>query len=169
MLEVGKRAKVNYVREFKAGAHASAFMQHTHCVYDTLAHVIWLALGTRIAMLAKLQEHRVTIESVQRCLAKDPAAASIAGKVTAIINHADYRHLSDAVNHSKHRRIVGLKTLIRTDEGPEANPYLLLERSHTKRSTTPSVLIQEFLQAEYSRQSHLVVDIGRALNAALSQ
>lgn len=167
ILRFTDEAWTNHLTEREASAHVAACLQNMHCVSDTLAQVIYLALGPRLPRLDALGERNASVGGVSRVLDEMPRCDAIAGKLRELCAHPEFVYLTDIVNHGKHRRIVGLEITVNSDEGPLVSPRLeLAEFAHDGKKYAARD-VEGFLNDEYARQSHLVVDIGLEINKAL--
>lgn len=145
-------------------AHLIACIQSMHARSDILSHVLYYGLGMNKKPKQRLAAKDICAYQVQQKLKLLPEHRAIADRFQKLRNHDDYRYLSDLVNHSKHRSIIG--SIFTVDAQPTVNECYRFElgafryegRSHEKRE------IFGYIEAEYKRQGNLVIDIGNKLN-----
>lgn len=145
-------------------AHLIACIQSMHARSDILSHVLYYGLGMNKKPNQRLATKDICAYQVQEKLKLLPENRTIADRFQKLRNHDDYRYLSDLVNHSKHRSIIG--SIFTVDAQPTVDEYYRFElgafryegRSHQKRE------IFGYLEAEYKRQGNLVIDLGNKLN-----
>jgi leucyl-tRNA synthetase len=150
-----------HVDKKSAFAHVAACLQCAHTLSDTLAHVIYFAL----APPSKIAEHRIAARTVVEEITKNSSWTKITSRMNALCEHFDYVYLSAIVNHSKHRSLLSPEVVHVVDGGSqqlwslEMNGFYRPDSYYFKGDVLP------FLRAEVLRQSTLIVDIGRELEA----
>jgi hypothetical protein len=163
LIRGGDDAWEAHEREFEASANVIACLQNLHCMADTLAQVIYLALMPVVPGLQALQDHRASIATVRAALSKSGAYPKVEDAIDRLCTHPDFVYLNDLVNHGKHRRIVGLEITI-DGQSELAVPQLELGAFEHGTRSYPKREIEPFLNGEFVRQSHLLVEIGQAIN-----
>lgn len=157
-----------YLRRRKAEAHLVACMQSMHALSDTLGHVVYFSLGMNLSAHEVLDARKISIHAVHALLKAETTTQYLKGLVNQLIEPTSYQYLSDLVNHSKHRSIVGTSFTVESDQssgrlyGLEfiAFSYEGKEgvRNHDSRWA------DSFIEVEYARQSALANQIGNTLN-----
>lgn len=161
----------NLANEREAAAHVVACLQSLHAVSDTLAQVIYLALGPLVPDLEGLGDARADMHRVFKALASSSICTNLHGLLGRLVEHPDFVYLSDVVNHVKHRRILGPNTMVDVDEDGLAVPLIELRAfdhpvpRQVRRYAARNV--DDFLTSEYDRQSQCVVEAGMAINQIL--
>lgn len=134
-----------------------------HCIGDTLAQVIFKACGPSIPKLGQLGEWQATLEKISTALAHTPGFELLNRQVDLLCDCADFIYLNDVVNHSKHRRIIGLDTTVSATTDELAQPLVEIGAFvHVAKKGTTQYAARDprtFLIAEYDRQSELIVAI----------
>ncbi|MBC3436798.1 hypothetical protein N5E96_20410 [Pseudomonas mosselii] len=148
---------------FRAAAHVTACVQSMHAMADILSHSVYFGLGLNLDASTRLEPHRIDMKNVLKKVSIEHVRQLLA----VLTGHEDYQYLSALNNHSKHRSIVTTPyTLDLTEEHkPSGLKFAAFEYGGERfeaRWAMPT------LDAEYSRQSRLIVGIGQALNASLS-
>ena len=143
-----------------AEAHVVAFLQSLHSLSDILAHAIYFALGLNLHKATRLPPKRVYLHKVQALL----SAGVVSVRLQELINHEDYRHLADIVNHSKHRSVI--QTPYSVDvTGCDTQPHGLKFAAFVYDDQAyPARWADPFMESEYNRQSALITCIGELLN-----
>lgn len=153
-----------YLRRKQAEAHMVACMQSMHALSDTLGHAIYFATGQNLDTKTYLESKKISIFSTRKALKLDPTKAEIEDLIRQLIEHSDYRYLSDIVNHSKHRRIIGTPFSVSMAEDADRPYGLQLKAFKHEDRTYSSEWIEPFLEREYKRQDVLIIQIGEKLN-----
>lgn len=153
-----------YLRRKQAEAHIVACMQSMHALSDTLGHVVYFATGQNLDAKTCLESKKISIFSTRKALKLDPTKAEIENLIRQLIEHSDYRYLSDIVNHSKHRRIIGMPFSVSIVEGADQPYGLQLKAFEHQNRIYSTKWVEPFLEREYERQVVLVNQIGKKLN-----
>lgn len=153
-----------YLRRKQAEAHMVACMQSMHALSDTLGHVVYFATGQNLDAKTYLESKKISIFSTRKALELDPTKAEIENLIRQLIEHSDYRYLSDIVNHSKHRRIIGTPISVSIVESADRPYGLQLKAFEHQDKIYSTEWVEPFLEREYERQAVLVNQIGEKLN-----
>jgi hypothetical protein len=147
---------------FQAAAHVTACVQCMHATADTLALVVYLALGMNLDPVMCLKPRQITINKVMKRLPTGP----IQKLIKELVDHEGFRYLSALNNHSKHRSIVDIPFSLdlTATPGPSGLKFAAFEYDDVE---FPECWAMPALDAEYGRQSSLIIPIGRALNSNL--
>jgi hypothetical protein len=152
----------------KTGAHVLACVQSMHATADILAHVVYFSLGMNRAGLP-IPEVKISLRSVIDRTKSDPRTKSICCLLRDLSSGGGFHHLAALSNLGKHRSIV--RPALNEDwtgKAPERHTLKFPPFTY-KNKHYPEVAVKEFLEAEYSRNSHLVVATGNAVNDYLRQ
>lgn len=147
---------------FQATAHITACVQSIHATADTLAHVVYFALGMNLDPAQYLEPRKVSIWSVRKKVAIGP----IQRLLTELVDHKDFLYLTCLNNHSKHRSIVDIPFSLDLTAmpGPSGLKFAAFKYDDDE---FPSRWAMPTLDAEYGRQSKLIISTGQKLNATL--
>ncbi|NWC83154.1 hypothetical protein HX798_23105 [Pseudomonas putida] len=146
---------------FQAAAHLTACVQSMHATADTLAHAVYFALGMNLDQATYLEPRSVTIWKVKEKLSTGP----IKNLLAELVDHDDFKYLSALCNHSKHRSIVDIPfSLEMTATYPSGIKFGVFKYNGNEISDRWAL---PTLDAEYARQSSLIIAIGQALNSTL--
>ena len=147
---------------FEAAAHVTACVQCMHATADTLAHAVYFALGMNLDPVMCLKPRQVTINNVMKRLPTGP----IRKLINELVDHEGFRYLSALSNHSKHRSIVDIPFSLDLTAmpGPSGLKFAAFEYEDVE---FPECWAMPALDAEYGRQSSLIIPIGQALNSNL--
>lgn len=162
-------AWTNHVLEFEASAHVAACLHSIQCVSDTLGLVIYTALGPQIPELEKLGERYSYLSKVRSALQRTRRYPKLSASLEKLCDAEDFVYLNDVVNHSKHRRLISLQPIVKPSQtGDLIELELTLPPFEHDGKLYQSRDVNAFLNGEYGRQSHLVVEVGEQLNTALT-
>lgn len=143
-------------RREHAEAHYLALMQSMHAIGDTLAHVIYFALG-----MNSLAPRDITMRRVQKLLEPGPIKAA----VTRMAADSDLDYLAEVVNHSKHCSVIGTPLSVdMTGNDPQSHGLRLIAFQR-EGGHHPQRWVEPFVKLAFAQQSVHVVDIGLLLNA----
>lgn len=147
---------------FEAAAHVTACVQCMHATADTFAHVVYFALGMNLNPETCLKPRQITITNVMKTLPVGPVRKLI----NELVDHEGFRYLSALNNHSKHRSIVDIPFSLdlTATPGPSGLKFAAFEYDDAE---FPECWAMPSLDAEYGRQSLLIIPIGQALNSTL--
>jgi hypothetical protein len=146
-------------RREHAEAHYLALMQSMHAIGDTLAHVIYFALG-----MSSLAPRDIALHRVQRLLEPGPIKTA----VTRMTADSDLDYLAEVVNHSKHCSVIGTPLSVdMTGNEPQTHGLRLIAfqrdgQHHQQRWVEP------FVKSAFAQQAVHVVDIGLLLNVEVN-
>jgi hypothetical protein len=153
-----------YTRQKQAEAHVIACMQSMHALSDTLGHVIYFATGQNRDVNTCLDPKSISIYSIQAGLERDPTITEMRCLTKELTDHPDYQYLSDFVNHSKHRSVIGTSFTISLVETADKPYGLELKAFEHNGRVYGKRWVDSTLESEYGRQATLVISIGEALN-----
>lgn len=147
---------------FQAAAHITACVQSMHATADTLAHAIYFALGMNLDPGQCLKPRQISISKVLNIVSAVPIQKSLA----ELVENDGFLYLTALNNHSKHRSMVDIPFSldVTATPGPSGLKFAAFEydgEEFAERWAMPT------LDAEYSRQSTLIIGIGQALNSTL--
>jgi hypothetical protein len=147
----------------RAEANLVACAESMNVVPDLLGHVIYFALGCNLDQ-RKLLARNVSLGSVLKRISNDPACSALVRKLHVLINHDDYRYLSDLVNTGKHRSIVAAPYSIDlTGEEERSHGVRFSAFEYDGRAYEPR-WVKPFLDGEFTRRSTCLVAIGEEVN-----
>ena len=147
---------------FHAAAHVTACVQNMHSTADTLAHAVYFALGMNTNPSLCIKPRKINIWSI-----KDKNPVELIRKLLSeLVDHDDFSYLNKLSNYSKHRSVVDIpySVDVTTIDAPSGLKFAEFVYGNVKipgRWALPS------LNAEYGRQSALIIEIGQALNSTL--
>lgn len=147
---------------FKAAAHITACVQNMHATADTLAHAVYFALGMNLDPATCLEARYINIWKVKD---KVPVRV-IRDSLTEFVEHDGFRYLQALSNHSKHRSVVDIPFSVEVT-AINAPPGLKFSKFKYANVEYPDRRVMPTLDAEYRRQSSLIVSIGQALSSPL--
>lgn len=147
---------------FQAAAHITACVQSMHATADTLAHAVYFALGMNLDPAMCLKPRQITIWNVMNKVTVGP----IQKLLSELVDHEGFRYLTALNNHSKHRSIVDIPFSLdlTASPGPSGLKFAAFEYEDVE---FPDHWAMPTLDAEYGRQSSLMISIGQALNSTL--
>lgn len=148
-------------------ANAIACAQAVHSIADNLAHVVYFALGMNLGSIA-LREHDVTIHRVTAELEENmPHCSDVANALNTLMMEPAFVAVEAFVNVAKHRGFS--ETRLNIDPPERDSPYILELGAFAYRKVPyPEREIEDVLAPAYAAASEAVVEIGNAINAALS-
>lgn len=147
---------------FQATAHITSCVQNMHSLADLLAHTVYFALGMNLTPATRLESRDIGMARVIKLLPIGPTHDLI----KTLVEHDDFRFFSALNNHGKHRSIVD--TPYSLDLEQDGQPHGLVFASFEyKGELFKERWAMHALKLECARQSLLIVEIGRSLNAAL--
>jgi len=130
----------------QAEAHAIAAVQALHSISDILGTMIVVALQGELNWFRYLRD-------VSRALL--PPELEVDRLIGRILDHDSYRYLEALANQAKHRNIVEASLMISLDNiKPARGEFISFYR---KGQSYSPVEIVPFLNAEYARQSEVVI------------
>ncbi|AFM32596.1 MULTISPECIES: hypothetical protein [Stutzerimonas stutzeri subgroup] len=91
----------------QAQANIVACTQNLHALADTFAHVVYYALNLDASETTKIDEKYISIHSVIKKLALLADAEELKKELSDLFVCDSFIYLSDLVNHSKHRYLIG--------------------------------------------------------------
>lgn len=144
-------------------ARLVACVESLNVLADMLAQVVYRALAFA-ERPTELVPRSVSYGAILKALRTDARYAELANAFASLGAGADFAYLRDLVNTAKHRSIIGtpysfdLEDHKRPKHGVRFAAFEYEGRSHKARWAEP------FVEAEYSRQSLLIVQIGNLLN-----
>lgn len=148
----------------KATAHILGCLQNMHSVTDILSHLIYYSLNMNNDPNSKIIERHISIKSVKKKLDSKKEFIELSGQLEKLIIHPNYEYLSDIVNHSKHRCIVGTSfTLHMNDDAERAHGLEFVSFDYEERKYE-SRWVDTYIKQEYDRQTQKIVEIGSELN-----
>lgn len=145
-------------RREQAEAHYLALMQSMHAIADTLAHVLYFALG-----LSTLAPRDIAIHRVQKLL--NEGALKIA--VGNMMANSELAYVAEAVNHSKHRSVIGTPLSVdMTGNEPQSHGlrFVAFERGGRHH---PQRWVEPLVKSAFAQQAVHVIEIGVLLNLEL--
>lgn len=152
--------------QLAVAANAHATLQCVHTFADVLAHAIYFALGMNLRPEHKMSETGVRMETVQKRLGKVDGAEHIVSLLDELVNDEDFRYLGHVVNQSKHYAVVDAQIAADLTGAGKHEIFLkALKRGYVSYGPRR---FGDFMKAEYDRQSRLIVHIGIAVNAWIS-
>lgn len=145
----------------KTEAHIVACLQNMHSISDILSHSIYYALGMNLDPELSIKPRDISITKVHSKIKQKHS--SMGDLISELTDHADYKHLSDIVNHSKHRSVIGTCFIVQPQEtktyGLQFHEFTTSKgKFHHKR------WVDDFLKPEYTRQDFLLKKIGNEQN-----
>jgi len=149
---------------FQAAAHITACVQSMHTVADMLAHSLYYAFGMNLVEEKILAPHRIGIRAVYQRLPD----GEVKEQVNVLVAHNDFVYLSALTNHSKHRSMVKANYSLDLTGEASSSHGLRFSGFEYDGERYPERWVKPTLESEYNRQAVLVVNIGQALNAALT-
>lgn len=147
---------------FQAAAHITACVQSMHATADTLAHAVYFALGMNLDPTLYLKPRQISIWNVIDKVSVGP----IQKPLTELVEHEGFRYLTALNNHSKHRSIVDIPFSLDVTATP-APSGLKFAAFEYENDEFPDRWAMPTLDAEYSRQSLLIIGVGQTLNSTL--
>lgn len=136
-----------------AEAHAIAAVQALHAISDILGTMIVTALQGKLDWSKYLRD-------VPSALI--PYEVEITRLIEKFLDHDSYRYLDALANQAKHRNIVEASLMVSLDEvAPTRGEFIPFSRKGTNHGP---VEIVPFLNAEYSRQTEIVMAVFRELD-----
>lgn len=147
---------------FHAAAHVIACVQNMHATADTLAHAVYFALGMDLNPALSIEPRKITIWNVKD---KTPVG-NIRNLLNGLVDHDDFRYLNQLNNHSKHRSVVDIPFSVDVT-AIDAPSGLKFSGFKYEGVDIPGCWAMPTLDAEYGRQSALIIRIGQALNSTL--
>ena len=148
---------------FQAAAHITACIQNMHATADILAHAVYFALGMNLNPSLVLKPRQISIGNVMKNVPVGP----IHKQLTELVDHGGFRYLSALNNHSKHRSIVDIPFSLDLTATPNP-PGLKFAAFEYENDQFPDCWAMPTLDAEYARQSKLIIGIGQSLNSTLN-
>lgn len=147
---------------FQAAAHITACVQSMHAIADTLAHAVYFALGMNLDPALCLKPRQISIWNIMNKVSVGP----IQKLLTELIDHEGFHYLTALNNHSKHRSIVDIPFSLdlTATPGPSGLKFAAFKY---EEDDFPDRWAMQTLDAEYGRQSMLIICIGQALNSTL--
>jgi hypothetical protein len=147
---------------FQAAAHITACVQSMHATADTFAHAVYFALGMNLDPALYLKPRQISIWNVMNKVSVGP----IQKQLTELVDHEGFRYLTALNNHSKHRSIVDIPFSLdlTATPGPSGLKFAAFKYEDDE---FPDRWAMPTLDAEYGRQSKLIIGIGQALNSTL--
>jgi hypothetical protein len=147
---------------FHAAAHITACVQNMHSTADTLAHAVYFALGMDLNPGLRLEPRKINIWNV---MDKTPVGP-IRNLLIELVDHDGFRYLNKLSNHSKHRSVVDIPFSVDVTaiDAPSGLKFAEFVYEDVK---IPGCWAMPTLNAEYGRQSSLIIGIGHALNSTL--
>lgn len=148
-------------------AHMLACAQAIHSIPDTLAHVVYYALGLNLSP-QHLSDRNISARTVRELLRK------LVGPYTPVLNcievllqNAPFQRINALVNYTKHRGAVEPNLWVEPiDNGA---PYVMKFGAFAYDNFShPQREIEELIAPAYEAASHAVVDTGNAINCVLS-
>jgi hypothetical protein len=162
--EAGRRFRT---ARFQAAAHVIACLESLHATTDTLAHVIYFALGMNLGK-HRLDEVEINMWRVLDRLHEGIDTAPLARLAKDHCAGDDYKHLSAMVNHSKHRSIVNVMYSVSTVESAGRDHGFKFQPFKYRGKVYPERWLGDFLEPEYDRLSQCRVRLGVELNAVVA-
>ncbi len=147
-------------RKFRARANIVACVQSIHSVSDILSHAIYYVLGLKQAK----GEREINISRVARWVQPASNHGGLVKLLDELIAHEGYIYLNALANHSKHRSIVSLGINFNFKKSGNERKELVFPRFSYEGTDYTERKVYEFLEAEFDRQSKLIIDIGNELN-----
>lgn len=147
---------------FQAAAHITACVQSMHATADTFAHAVYFALGMNLDPALCLKPRQISISNVMNKVSEGP----IQKLLTELVDHEGFRYLTALNNHSKHRSIVDIPFSldVTATPGPSGLKFAAFEYEGDE---FPDRWAMRTLDAEYGRQSSLIISIGQVLNSTM--
>lgn len=148
----------------KAEANIVGCLQSMHATSDILGHVIYYALNMNQNSLLRLSDMKISIYSVSKKISSVPKYSDLSDCVNKLTTHTDFRYLSDIVNHSKHRSVIGTSFTVNVHEdsgrphGIEFHSFNYNDRNHNRR------WVDTYLKSEHTRQLSLIIKVGNEIN-----
>jgi hypothetical protein len=140
LIGINKEEYENFnLARMKAGANIIACLQSLHSLADVIAHAIYFALNMNNDPETAMRARKVNASSVLGKLNRVVGTDQIKGGFDSLINHNEFRYLSDIVNQSKHRSFVGTSFKVNLDSnkershGLEFNKFEYGEREYEKK------------------------------------
>lgn len=138
----------------KAGAHALAAVQALHSIADIMGTAIVFSMTDKTSWSGYWADAKKSLPS---------GASSIEKLMNELDGHADYVHLRELVNHSKHTNVVRARFMAdMTGSGKNRYEFMPFERKSTSYAARA---VRDFLISEFDRQGRLIFLIGIELNS----
>jgi len=150
----------------KVEAHMIACAQSIHSIPDTLAHVIYFALGLNLGPNS-LKERSINARNIAATLTKlGPIYSEIRRPLCSLKNDSSFIKMDSFTNHAKHRgtREPRLSILFENPRTPyemEFGEFVYDGEEHPQRE------LEEVLAHAYRATSTAVVAVGNALNSVM--
>lgn len=147
----------------QATAHITSCVQSMHSVADTLAHTVYFALGMNLAQATRLKPRLIGMARVIQLLPIGP----LHDLIKTLVEHDDFRYFSALNNLGKHHSIVDTPYSLDLEQDGRPHGLVFVSFENDTKSFEERWAMHA-LKLEGARQSLLIIEIGRSLNAALS-
>jgi hypothetical protein len=148
-------------------ANILACAQALHSLEDILSHVVYFASGLNLSIKA-IPEQNIRLSTVMSALDSDPSFKEVCERLHVLSSHPQFEVVNAIVNHSKHRGIV--ETALHVDPFNANDPYELhFESFWYKGRTHVEQEVGKVLEPAYEAISQAVVEVGNAINQALTR
>lgn len=144
-------------------ANIVACTQSLHAMADTFGHVVYYALNLEGDPSSRLSPRDITIFRVIKSIAKFSDADEVRAELSSIVEEGSFQYLSDLVNHSKHRSLIGTSFTINMTGDGRAHGFAIKEFNYEGRSHS-SRWVDDFIKAEYERLNLKTYALGNAIN-----
>jgi hypothetical protein len=153
-----------HAERYKVEAHVIALLHCMHSMADSLAHVVYYAMGMRFDADRSLKDREIAFPRVR----KGTTDGGLGALMDEFSLHDGFKYLAAIVNHSKHRSVVRTPYTVDNldtespDHGLNFAAFSYNGQWHSERRVEP------FVRDEFARQSRLIIDIGNRLNTLVA-
>lgn len=158
IFSMGKEEQIILI---KIEANIIACLQNMHAIHDLLGQVIKYAFELKFK-----NESRIYLKAIKIELEKNEKYEKLSKLLNELMLHDDFVYLNAIVNYSKHRSIIKPDYSINLEE--EWSGIIFKEFTYGKHPYERKKA-DDFMVAEYSRESQLIVSIGQMINILVSQ
>jgi len=149
----------------QVGAHALGCIQSLHALADIAAHAVYFSLSLNKAA-NPLPEQGVGFRSVLKLLEQDTALLAVTNQLAAL-EGGQFLQLTALANHGKHRSIVRVG-LSEDQTGIATQKHELRFPSFEYKGISYyETEVVSFLQCEFDRINHAIVDLGVSIHESL--
>lgn len=151
----------------KVEANLIACAQGIHSIADTLAHIVYFALGLDRS-LGPLKERDVNISKVISVLKQTPAYSEVERAIASLLEDSSFALVTIMTNHAKHRGFPESRLSI--DPPDQEAPYAMEFGAFAYNKIEHSEHeIEKVIAPAYKAADRAVIDTGNALNLVLSR
>lgn len=159
----------NNKREYsklKMEANLIGCVQSLHTIPDILSHVIYYSLNFNFE--TPLAENQVKPEKILGLMKHKSKLCNLKELFRSIIKNENYDYLSALVNHSKHKSIIKPIYTLRLTKSENNKQEIEFGEFRKNRKCYPSKPAFEFIEAEFERQTKIIIEAGNELNFILN-